>query len=80
MTRYYGLPILTTRSFFSLDTDISDRVIFPISEYERKGIEDARFVEFKHDDGSSVYYATYTAYDGALIMPKLLQTNDFLQL
>jgi predicted GH43/DUF377 family glycosyl hydrolase len=62
---------------FSLDTDISDRVIFPISEYERKGIEDARFVEFKHDDGTSVYYATYTAYDGALIMPKLLQTTDF---
>jgi predicted GH43/DUF377 family glycosyl hydrolase len=62
---------------FSLDTDISDRVIFPISEYERKGIEDARFVHFKNDDGSAVYYATYTAYDGALIMPKLLQTNDF---
>jgi len=62
---------------FSLDTDISDRVIFPISEYERKGIEDARFVEFKNEDGSSVYYATYTAYDGALIMPKLLQTTDF---
>jgi predicted GH43/DUF377 family glycosyl hydrolase len=62
---------------FSLDTDISDRVIFPISEYERKGIEDARFVEFINEDGSCVYYATYTAYDGALIMPKLLQTTDF---
>ncbi|WCT13912.1 glycoside hydrolase family 130 protein [Mucilaginibacter jinjuensis] len=62
---------------FSMDTDISDRVIFPISEYERKGIEDARFVKFINDDGSPVYYATYTAYDGALIMPKLLQTNDF---
>ncbi|HEY2581951.1 MAG TPA: glycoside hydrolase family 130 protein, partial [Mucilaginibacter sp.] len=63
---------------FSLDTDISDRVIFPISEYERKGIEDARFVQFKHDDDdSTLYYATYTAYDGSLIMPKLLQTNDF---
>jgi predicted GH43/DUF377 family glycosyl hydrolase len=62
---------------FSMDTDISDRVIFPISEYERKGIEDARFVRFINDDGSPVYYATYTAYDGALIMPKLLQTNDF---
>jgi predicted GH43/DUF377 family glycosyl hydrolase len=62
---------------FSLDTDISDRVIFPISEYERKGIEDARFVKFIDEDGSHVYYATYTAYDGALIMPKLLQTNDF---
>ncbi|MDF2430705.1 MAG: hypothetical protein JWP44_336, partial [Mucilaginibacter sp.] len=63
---------------FSLDTDISDRVIFPISEYERKGIEDARFVLFKNDDDSTVYYATYTAYDGSLIMPKLLQTNDFI--
>jgi predicted GH43/DUF377 family glycosyl hydrolase len=63
---------------FSLDTDISDRVIFPISEYERKGIEDARFVQFRDEDDSSVYYATYTAYDGALIMPKLLQTNDFI--
>lgn len=62
---------------FSLDTDISDRVIFPISEYERKGIEDARFVHFKNDDDSAIYYATYTAYDGSLIMPKLLQTTDF---
>ncbi|MDN3547588.1 glycoside hydrolase family 130 protein [Mucilaginibacter aquaedulcis] len=62
---------------FSLDTDLSDRVIFPISEYERKGIEDARFVKFINDDGTYVYYATYTAYDGSLIMPKLLQTSDF---
>lgn len=61
---------------FSLDTDISDRVIFPMSELERKGIEDARFVKFT-DEGSTVYYATYTAFDGALIMPKLLQTTDF---
>ncbi|WP_295673836.1 glycoside hydrolase family 130 protein [uncultured Mucilaginibacter sp.] len=63
---------------FSLDTDISDRVIFPISEYERKGIEDARFVSFIDDYGSIIYYATYTAYDGSLIMPKLLQTTDFI--
>ncbi len=62
---------------FSKDTDISDRVIFPISEFERKGIEDARFVRFIKEDGGAVYYATYTAYDGALIMPKLLQTTDF---
>ena len=62
---------------FSKDTDISDRVIFPISEFERKGIEDARFVKFTEDDGSVKYYATYTAFDGSLIMPKLLQTSDF---
>ncbi len=63
---------------FSLDTDISDRVIFPISEYERKGIEDARFVKFVDDDGKICYYATYTAYDGSLIMPKMLHTTDFV--
>ncbi len=62
---------------FSLDTDISDRVIFPISEFERKGIEDARFVRFTEDDGSMVYFATYTAYDGETIVPKLLKTHDF---
>ena len=62
---------------FSRDTDISDRVIFPISEFERKGIEDARFVKFVNEDESIIYYATYTAFDGRLIMPKLLQTTDF---
>ena len=62
---------------FSKDTDISDRVIFPISDLESKGIEDARFVRFTKDDGTVVYYATYTAYDGFHIMPKLLKTTDF---
>lgn len=62
---------------FSLDTDITDRVIFPFSELERKGIEDARFVKFTEDDGSTVYYATYTAFDGTMILPKLLETKDF---
>ena len=62
---------------FSLDTDISDRIIYPISEFERKGIEDARFVKFQKDDGTFIYYATYTAYDGYFIMPKLLETTDF---
>ena len=62
---------------FSLDTDISERVLFPVSETESKGIEDARFVRFIHEDGNITYYATYTAYDGVTILPKLLQTNDF---
>jgi len=62
---------------FSLDTTISERVIFPISYTERNGIEDARFVKFTDDDGSEIYYATYTAFDGYTILPKLLQTKDF---
>src|SRR6185436_2080927 len=62
---------------FSLDTDISDRVIFPISEFEKKGVEDARFVKFTDDDNNIHYYATYTAYDGVTIQPKLLNTDNF---
>lgn len=62
---------------FSLDTALSERVIFPISESERNGIEDARFVMFTEEDGSKTYYATYTAYDGITIMPKLITTTDF---
>ncbi|MEP6727543.1 MAG: glycoside hydrolase family 130 protein [Bacteroidota bacterium] len=62
---------------FSVDTAISERVIFPIADTEMKGIEDARFVRFTDDDGEVTYYATYTAYDGITILPKLLQTKDF---
>lgn len=63
---------------YSLDTSISERVIFPISDTEKNGIEDARFLQFDHGNGKSIYYATYTAYDGISIMPKLLSTKDFI--
>jgi len=62
---------------FSIDSAISERVIFPISATEYKGIEDARFVQFKNDNGEITYYATYTAYDGMAILPKLISTKDF---
>jgi predicted GH43/DUF377 family glycosyl hydrolase len=62
---------------FSLDTNISERVIFPVSANENSGIEDARFVKFIDDNGEIIYYATYTAYDGITILPKLLSTRDF---
>jgi predicted GH43/DUF377 family glycosyl hydrolase len=62
---------------FEQDSDMSGRVLFPISEAESKGIEDARFVRFTEDDGTEKIYATYTAYNGHTIMPKLLSTEDF---
>lgn len=64
---------------FSQDTEISQRVIFPISYTEKNGIEDARFVRFTDDDGSVTYYATYTAYNGFTILPKLMETKDFYE-
>lgn len=62
---------------FSRDTNIAERVIFPIADTEIKGIEDARFVRFIEANGSISYYATYTAFDGITILPKLLFTKDF---
>lgn len=62
---------------FSIDSAISERVIFPISATEQAGIEDARFVKFTDDNGEITYYATYTAYDGVSILPKLIKTTDF---
>ncbi len=63
---------------YSIETSISERVIFPVSDTEKNGIEDARFLKFNHGNGKFTYYATYTAYDGINIMPKLLSTKDFV--
>lgn len=63
---------------FSSKLDISERIIFPVSLNESNGIEDARFVRFVEDDGSVMYYATYTAYNGRAILPQLIETEDFL--
>jgi len=62
---------------FDDETAISERVIFPVSSNESKGIEDARFVKFTHDDGEVTYYATYTAYNGHSILSQLMETKDF---
>jgi predicted GH43/DUF377 family glycosyl hydrolase len=63
---------------FDPDTRLSERVLFPVTPSQRNGIEDARFVRFRNDDGTSIYYATYTAYDGKLILPQFIETLDFL--
>jgi len=65
------------RISFSNTYEISERAIFPVSSYERNGIEDARFVRFTDDDGTFTYYSTYTAYNGKEIRPQLIQTTDF---
>jgi predicted GH43/DUF377 family glycosyl hydrolase len=62
---------------FKHDSDITERVIFPISDSESRGIEDARFVRFTDDDNSVRVIATYTAYNGHTILPKLISTEDF---
>src|SRR5580704_13634950 len=63
---------------FSLSTPLSQRIIFPVSLNESHGMEDARFVRFVDEDDRATYYATYTAYDGRVILPQLIETSDFL--
>ncbi len=63
---------------FSDKLALSERIIFPVSDNESNGIEDARFVRFVDDDGTVTYYATYTAYNGRAILPQFIETRDFL--
>lgn len=63
---------------FSSDQSLSERAIFPYSPTETNGIEDARFVEFHDELGKRCYYATYTAFDGKVVLPQLVETDDFL--
>jgi predicted GH43/DUF377 family glycosyl hydrolase len=63
---------------FQPEQEISERILFPATPSQRNGIEDARFVRFQNDDGTHVYYATFTAYDGKVVMPELVETHDFL--
>jgi predicted GH43/DUF377 family glycosyl hydrolase len=63
--------------FFPHGELISERVIFPLSQNESNGVEDARFVRFVDEDGSVTYFATYTAYNGREILPQLIETKDF---
>ena len=62
---------------FKTDGDISERVIFPVTESQSNGIEDARFVQFD-EAGRQIYYATYTAYSGRAIRSELIETSDFV--
>jgi predicted GH43/DUF377 family glycosyl hydrolase len=62
---------------FDADEDISERVIFPVTESQSNGIEDARFVDFVDGD-DRMYYATYTAYSGRAIRSELIATRDFV--
>jgi predicted GH43/DUF377 family glycosyl hydrolase len=76
-----GIWILARSNYevqFCPDEDVSARILFPATPSQRNGIEDARFVRFQNDDGTHRYYATFTAYDGRIVVPELVETCDFL--
>jgi len=85
-----NLPPATSRSILALaeanyeviyepEHQMSERIIFPNSPTEANGVEDARFVQFHEEDGQTKYFATYTAYDGRVTFPQILETTDFLR-
>ncbi|HEV7924566.1 MAG TPA: glycoside hydrolase family 130 protein [Verrucomicrobiae bacterium] len=76
-----GILLLAESNYevnFAPDSRVSQRVLFPSAPSQSNGIEDARFVRFQNDDGSFTYFATYTAYDGKITLPQLLETPDFI--
>jgi predicted GH43/DUF377 family glycosyl hydrolase len=84
--RLASVPIIRSRTsmpigddvevVFGSDEELSERIIFPLTDAQSNGIEDARFVEF-NDNGQKTFYATYTAYSGRAIRSELLATTDF---
>ncbi|MDT5010891.1 MAG: hypothetical protein QOH57_2508, partial [Mycobacterium sp.] len=74
-----GIADRTYSISFPDEIPLSERVLWPATEAEAAGMEDARFVRFSDDDGSVTFYATYTAYSGSVITQQLLATKDFHQ-
>jgi predicted GH43/DUF377 family glycosyl hydrolase len=64
------------RADFASSTDLTQRVLLPFSAEESHGMEDARFVLFQDGDQAPEYRATYTAYDGNTIAPRLIASPD----
>jgi predicted GH43/DUF377 family glycosyl hydrolase len=58
--------------------DVSETVLFPVTQAQSKGIEDLRLCRFEEEDGGISYLGTYTAYNGADARSELLRVGgDF---
>ncbi len=74
-----NLRQLVTSSYgaqFTAESALSQRILMPVSVEENHGMEDARFVRVTNADGATEYRATYTAYDGLSIAPRLITSPD----
>ena len=61
------------------DSNLSGTVIFPVTPAQSNGLEDLRLTQFTHDDGSTEYLGTYTAFSGRGIRSEMMRTFDFRQ-
>jgi predicted GH43/DUF377 family glycosyl hydrolase len=62
---------------FEGDEGVSERVLWPQSPIECRGMEDARFVQCVDDTGKTLYRGTYTAFNGTDTASQLIETTDF---
>ncbi|MBI4425116.1 MAG: glycoside hydrolase family 130 protein [Elusimicrobia bacterium] len=75
-----GLWLLAQSNYdvrFPPDQELSERIIFPVTPIQSNGLEDVRLTAHRDEAGKTVYYATYTAYDGRNVLPQLFETEDF---
>lgn len=75
-----GLWLLAQSNYdirFAPDQELSERIIFPVTSIQSNGLEDVRLTAHRDEGGKTVYYATYTAYDGRNVLPQLFETEDF---
>lgn len=71
-------PPESYRVTFPAGSELAERTLFPAIDVERQGMEDARFVRLQPPDGPAGYSATYTAFDGAHVSSRRLDTDDFV--
>lgn len=57
--------------------DVSETVLFPVTDSQRQGIEDLRLCRFVEEDGEVEFYGTYTAFDGRRARSELLHGTGF---
>jgi predicted GH43/DUF377 family glycosyl hydrolase len=76
LTLLHRLAASAYQVTFPDDIDLSQQVLMPSAAEESNGIEDARFVRVVEPDGTVEYRATYTAYDGNKIAPRVLTSPD----
>lgn len=67
------------RATFAPEIPLGARMLLPVAAEENHGMEDARFVRFTAADGTIGYRATYTAYDGRDIAPRLIVSADLTE-
>ncbi|MBO3742218.1 glycoside hydrolase family 130 protein [Actinoplanes sp. NEAU-H7] len=61
---------------FPATIPLHQRVLWPATPSESRGMEDARFVQVVDPDGRPAYQATYTAYDGFNISGRVIYSKD----